>query len=125
MPDTDTALSPHVQACYDLVARQGAVSFVELSRLLASRGLEVGGEHAMEAGSCPNLFLWAGMSEEFFDTVSQLLSSRTVHLKSTLPLVYLVDGGMLDMPIAQRPPRNGYREPHWVPAVFNAGAPPP
>ena len=33
-------------------------------------------------------------------------------------LSYLVDGAMLQMPLAKRPPKQGYATPHWAPACF-------
>jgi hypothetical protein len=39
-------------------------------------------------------------------------------------MVYFIDGGALDLPLVQRPPSNGYRDPHWLPVVINDGPAP-
>ena len=48
-----------------------------------------------------------------------------VHAEPALPLAwrdwcevwcYLVDGAVLQMPVAKRPPKGGYATPHWAPS---------
>jgi hypothetical protein len=112
-------VSELAQACLDKIRRDRYVSFVELARLLEERGVNAAGEVSMQNAARPNLVLWAGMSEEFYACVDELLSSKLVELVPASPLSYLVDGGMLDLPLARRVPKAGYKEPHWACAVFN------
>lgn len=65
-----------------------------------------------------NIVLWAGMSDDFCDTIIKLLDEQRVHLHPTIVLTYLFDGGVLRMPLVKRPPKNGYREPRWLPACL-------
>lgn len=63
------------------------------------------------------MLIWADMSAEFCD-VAEALRPHT-ELSPTHYLTYMCDGGMLRLPIAKKPPKNGYRKPHWAPAVLN------
>jgi hypothetical protein len=65
-----------------------------------------------------NGVLWAGMSQAFADALELLRSQGRVHVHGTSPLVYLIDGGMLRLPVAKRPPKGGYKQPHWVPVCL-------
>jgi hypothetical protein len=68
----------------------------------------------------PNIFVWVGMSPEFFAAIKQLVEERLVKFGPTQPLVYMIDGQTLNMPLAKRPPARGYAKPHWLPVTFNA-----
>ncbi len=96
-----------------------ACSFVNLRDFLADK-IEVEGSFALCAPERPNTVFWAGMSEEFCDLMVPLLRQRRIHLWPTSPLVYLVDGCLLRLPIAKRPSRHrDYKEEHWLPTVLS------
>ena len=82
--------------------------------------METNGSYELGLGD-KNIVFWARMSKEFADAVTGALDSGAVHSVPTVPLVYLIDGGYLDMPIVKRPPKSGYRVPHWLPVVLNVG----
>jgi hypothetical protein len=105
-------------ACVDRVRLFDHVSFPELRRVLEHHGVPASGEHSMELSKCPNMLLWAGMSEEFYTIAGALYDHEHIEVRPTILLTYLADGGMLRLPIAHRPPKRGYRKPHWVPVVF-------
>lgn len=112
-------LAKHVKAAVDLItANRVGTSIVEIRRALEAQGLETKGEIAVENGDCPNLVIWAGMSQEFADVLKAVLCDKRIEATPTSILVYMCDGEALTLPIAQRPPKNGYREPHWVPVCF-------
>jgi hypothetical protein len=116
---TVTTISPqHVELALDYIRRYEHVSFIELQRFAEDTlGIPSSGDYALEAA--PNLILWAGVSNDFVDLVNAIKATKSVDLNPTSLLVYMVDGGLLNMPIAKRPPRNGYKEPHWAPVVLH------
>jgi hypothetical protein len=109
-------------AIVEYVGRRDHVSFVELIRAFQlSRGdLEL----CWMLPDRGEVVVWAGMSET---TVEQL--SRLVFYEKRLGpepcswLVYLVDGECLRLPIVtRRPPRGGYKRPHWLPLTLRTAA---
>lgn len=113
-----TDLTAAITACIDRVRLYNHVTFVELRGVLERHGVPSAGNGTMELSNCPNLFLWSGMSDEFYDIMAAVLRDEHIELRPTVLLTYLIDGGLLQLPIAKRPPKNGYREPHWAPVVF-------
>lgn len=112
-------LAAHAEAAVNLItANRSGTSIVEIKNALEARGLDTEGEIAVETGRCPNLFVWAGMSQDFADVLKALLCDKRVTPSPTSSLVYMCDGQALTFPVAQKPPKNGYREPHWVPVCF-------
>ncbi len=86
------------------------VTFIELMRLEGA------------AGDCrmslkPNLVLWDGMSLEFSEAISSLILSGEIEANSTSPFFYVIDGGMLNIPVAKS--IREYKDPHWLPTVFS------
>jgi hypothetical protein len=117
---TDMAeLDTVTQACLDKIRRDRHVSFPELARVLTAHGVDPRGDLGMETQAAPNTYIWAGMSEAFYRVVDQLDEADLIEYASVSPLAYLVDGSMLRMPLAKKPPRAGYKEPHWLPVVIN------
>lgn len=113
-------LSEAAQAVLEYIKDHGTTTFVEISRVLEGCGVPTEGDRALFLGDS-NICLWAGMSEEFIAVMHELQAARAIHPTATNLLVYLIDGGMLDMPIAKNPPKNGYKKPHWAPVVMNVG----
>jgi hypothetical protein len=109
-----------VTQALQLIGTRRGVTFVELADLLGDRAR---GDQSIELPALPNVVLWVGMSDDFIDLVDALQATGQVQMQSTVPLVYLIDGGFPNLPIAKRPPKSGYRQPHWAPVVFNPKTP--
>lgn len=103
-------------AVVKFVGSERSVTFVQLQEFL-SPYMEVKGEATL-AFDHLNLVLWSGVSEEFADFVRTLQGVPDLVLDACSPYVYIMDGSALNMPIAERPPANGYKEPHWAPTVL-------
>lgn len=115
-------LSPQAQTILTLVNRQQTgTSMVEIVNALRADGHDTEGDLGMEHPRVPNGYVWAGINRTVVDALNELFTARLVHYYPTTPLVYMVDGAMLRLPIAKRPPSGGYKEPHWIPVVINAG----
>lgn len=109
----------HVEAIVRFITENGpGISLVEIENELLRLGVDIEGEMAVGPDECPNLFIWAGMSQDFADVLKAVMQDRRVKATQTSPLVYLCDGKALTFPLARKPPRQGYREPHWVPVCF-------
>lgn len=102
-----------------IVEKGGGVSFVELRRHLEMM-MPVTGTMSLQV--VPNVVVWANMSERFCNAVAYLLQSRRIHYRATDVLVYVVDGGMLSLPILKRvPPASGTKTEYWIPVSLNPG----
>jgi hypothetical protein len=110
-----------VDAVVQLVKARDYVSFTEIERLLAQRGVSTQGDVTLTLPDRPSIVLWAGMSDAFFEIMAAVLRGRRIHLIPASQLVYLVDGGMLRLPLAKRVIQ--YKKPHWLPVTFRYGPP--
>jgi hypothetical protein len=98
-------------------------TFVELQR-------HFGGYLNVEGDVCltpsprhPNLILWAGMSQEFASLLLGLLDAKRLHVHGASLFSYMIDGGMLRMPLAKS--ARAYKKPHWLPACLRVVPLPP
>jgi hypothetical protein len=106
----------YAQAIISLVQTRRGVSFVEITDLLEPY-MEVQGQQALHLPDYPNLILWSGMSEAACTAIREALATGTIEYRPTSPLVYMIDGGFPDMPLAKS--LRHYTVPHWVPVTLN------
>lgn len=66
----------------------------------------------------PNLIVWTGMSVEFIEALRELKTDGLIEVGPAHPLVYLIDGMTLHLPIAKRPTPKGYKTMHWIPSIL-------
>jgi hypothetical protein len=88
-------------------------SFVELSRIEGFKG-----EYAIYNKF--NMVLWDGVSHEAIEILDRMQELGEFHYEPASEMVYLIDGGMLNLPIAKRTRR--YAKPHWLPVTLKRGA---
>ena len=88
-------------------------SLVELTRRL---GKDAEGDHVLHFPSRPNTVIWTGLSDMFIDAF--FAAKTDIWLDITNPMIYMMDGGLLDMPIAKRYNKTDYKTEHWVPVVL-------
>jgi hypothetical protein len=62
--------------------------------------------------------MWAGVNDQFVDALDIFRDSGRIEPRAASVLTYFIDGGMLKIPIAKRPPKGGYKKDHWLPLVF-------
>lgn len=110
-------LSNAAQSVIDLITQRDYVTFVEIEHVLQPL-IPVKGSMAIEIGSCPNLVLWGGMSDEWVAVMHEVQASGLVSMEPTSLLTYMVDGGRPRLPVAKRPPKGGYSTEHWAPVCF-------
>ena len=105
-----------VDAIVTYVERKDYVTFAELQQDLAAQ-YDTTGMFALTLDH-PTLVLWAGMSERFVDALTRALDANRIYLHPASVMTYWIDGGALNLPIAKRPPKAGYRSEHWLPACL-------
>jgi hypothetical protein len=91
------------------------VTFAELCRRFESY-TATAGNTALELR--PNVVVWVGMSETFAAAITTLIGERRVFMHPCATLSYMIDGGMLTMPLAKDPPPAGYTRPRWLPVAL-------
>lgn len=74
------------------------------------------GDRSMEKPG--NVVLWAGLGDELADLLSRLLEEERLFLHPANLYSYLWDGVCLNLPLAKRIPKNGYKTPHWLPCCL-------
>lgn len=96
----------------------GNVTFGEIMNRMEDGGK---GDWSMHIPDREDLIVWAGANELLINTVNKLLVEERIHCKPTSWLTCLYDGHVLKLPIAKKPPKKGYKKPHWVPVVLKLG----
>lgn len=99
----------------DILNKGGGYSFVEMERCLSPH-IEVKGDRMIVNDN--NYVLWQGVSSRFVEIFQHLESNQFVELRRSDLLVYALDGRILDMPIAKRVSKQGYKTPHWLVATM-------
>jgi len=96
--------------------RGGAVTFVELERFL---GADSQGDQVLASEDSAAVLLWSGMSAGFRAAIVELIGEELIAMHETRSLVYAIDGGGLDLPVARG--RYRYVHPRWRPVVLDLG----
>jgi hypothetical protein len=107
-------------AIEDYIRQYDYVTFTELSRRLEPY-FDLTGTMALEIA--PNVILWLGMSEAFCDAINQLQCEKRIWPYPSSSLTYMIDGGMLKLPVAKRLSKAGYKKEHWLPVTFRVHEP--
>jgi len=96
------------------------VTFAELDREFGEGGYaEVRGNCELRLPGAPNCVVWASMGEEWADLLCAMLTDHELYPYPASYLTYIVDGAVLKLPIAKRPPRTvGYKSAHWLPVCL-------
>ena len=79
------------------------------------------GDYQWVTESDDNIIFYAGLSEKLVSALRELLREKKAHLHPASVLAYMMDGGILKLPLARKPPRGGYKKLHWLPVCFRAG----
>jgi hypothetical protein len=96
------------------ITEQTQVTFAELTKHL---GKQSEGDCGMFVGDS-NILLWIGVSAQFVTAFSELKEGNLITMTPTEVMTYVVDGKMLNYPIAKS--KASYKAPHWLPVVLNA-----
>ena len=103
------------QTIYDMIGDYGDVSFAALSLNWPDLFRHGNKEILMEGATFSNIVLWSGLSDEGIAVLQDVLEMGCEYAP-TPPLVYLVDGSMLNLPLAKSARK--YKKPHWLPVLI-------
>lgn len=101
----------------DSINDKGSMSFTEIEEFLKLNSIEVKGETTWKNYEA-NIIFWYGMSEIMSDSLKDLNEEGIIQIIRTVPDTYYADGKHPDLPLAKRPPCNGYVKEHWMPIIF-------
>lgn len=100
------------QEIYEFVKQRRYVSFAEIQNKYGK------GKFSIVLPK-KNIFLWVQLPKEVVDAILNLIEEKKLFLHPSCLLVYFCDGKVLTLPIAKRIPKNGYKNPHWLPTVLD------
>ena len=68
-----------------------------------------------------NVYFAFGISELLTEAIKIIRSRDNIMPKPCSPLIMFIDGCTIpiNMDIAKRQPKDGYKEPHWIPVTWN------
>lgn len=95
---------------------RGHVSFAELMKEVPGFS---GGDFEYVLEFCENIILWGGMTEAGCEAIRELKVEGKIHFEPAGPLVYLIDGAALKLPLVRRAVK--YKKPHWLPVTISLG----
>ena len=93
-------------------------TFAELDRRIEDSGLEARGDNVIYLKKGLNIVLWSDMSDAYSAAVLYLKKIGAIDWRSATVLEYMMDGRVMQLPVAVRPPANGYKSEHWIPVVL-------
>ncbi len=108
------------QKIKEYIWKNNHVSYVELERFMDEIGYDYRGNYDILSPMCDHVVFWVGWSREAIDIMNELNTEELIHKEPAQFLVYLLDGGGLDMPIVKS--FRQYKQDHWLPVVFCKGA---
>lgn len=106
----------------DLLGYVECYDWVSIAELTHRYDDQAKGDYLWVTESDDNIVFYAGLSQKLLSALWELLREKKVHLHPASLLTYLVDGGMLKLPLARKPPRGGYKKLHWLPICLRPGA---
>jgi hypothetical protein len=102
------------ESIYDYIASTQTISVCEINRRFGS------GENNMFLGDPDkNILVGFDMRADVVDALGELSNENRIDMQITVPLIYMIDGGIPTLPVAKQLPKNGYKKLHWLPIVFN------
>ena len=98
------------------LCKKGGVSMVEVSRMEGATG-----ESTLWGDENQTVVIWMDLHANLTRAISELIEERRLAVRITSPMIYLMDGGTLKLPIAKKANKS-YKTPHWAPVVLALAA---
>jgi hypothetical protein len=108
------------KAIVEKVYWEDHVSFVQIERMFEEQHFDYKGSRVIHHEKCPHLIIWAGWNEKAVKTLEEIMLENDICLQTTHKLVYLIDGGGVNIPIAKG--IKTYKRDHWLPMVLRPEA---
>ncbi|HDD0568388.1 TPA: pathogenicity island protein [Staphylococcus aureus] len=100
----------------EYIKAHAGTSFVEIERVFEENNFDYKGVGAYTSGQHPNVVFWVGWNQEAFDVIAELKKDGHIEMDICEPIVYMVDGKGLDLPIVRS---KNIKTDHWLPVTFN------
>jgi hypothetical protein len=91
-------------------------SFVDLMNACRKVGIDPEGDVGLKLKE--NLYVWAGVSDDFSDAYRELWDGHEIKGCPTTAMIYYIDGQTLTLPVAKK--YRPYKKPHWYPIAIAA-----
>lgn len=100
-----------------MVEEKGDVTFVDIEDIFKTKKIDYIGDYAMACpGEYSHIIVWLGWKTEFISLVSQMCNEKLIEIEPCSPLVYIMSGKILDLPLIKKV--YPYQTDHWQPVVF-------
>lgn len=102
----------------EYIQKTGDISYAELQWLFNRLGFDYRGDLEIYSPINENVIFWCGWNQEAIEIMNELKSENLIEQEPVQPLVYIIDGAALRLPLVKRAVK--YQTPHWLPLVFRA-----
>lgn len=94
------------------------ITFVDLEHLFKEHGIDYKGDYGLcSSPEYEHILYWTGWNKEAIDLISSLGKEGLIYYSLGDNLSYLIDGGVLNLPIAKK--IYHYKTDHWLPVFIN------
>ncbi|HDA7915243.1 TPA: pathogenicity island protein [Staphylococcus aureus] len=97
------------------IKNNAGTSFVEIEKVFEENNFDYKGDGAYTSGQHPNVVFWIGWNQKAFDVIAELKKDGRIEMDICEPIVYMVDGKGLDLPIVRS---KNIKTDHWLPVTF-------
>lgn len=98
------------------ITKNAGTSFVEIEKIFDENHFEYKGNGAYTSAENNNIVFWYGWNEQAFNVVSSLVNEGLIDMKICEPVIYMVDGKELNLPVLKSYDIDTY---HWLPITFS------
>jgi len=102
---------------FDKIRFTDHVSFAEIERLVDDSHIDKEFDHSFKSKKYKNIFFWVSRKKVIIDSIVKLIREDKIQLKPTTKFIYLIDGHMLNMPLAKK--GMDYKNPRWCPVILS------
>ncbi|OHQ92727.1 MULTISPECIES: pathogenicity island protein [Staphylococcus] len=100
----------------DYIKNNTGTSFVEIEKVFEQNDFDYTGQGAYTSAENNNIVFWYGWNKQAFDVVSELVNEGLIDMKICEPVIYMVDGKELNLPVLKSYDIDTY---HWLPITFS------
>lgn len=100
----------------EYIESHDGTTFVEIENVFEENNFNYKGDGAYTSGQHPNVVFWIGWNQEAFNIIAELKRDGLIEMDICPPIIYLVDGKGLDLPIVKS---KYIKTDHWLPVAFN------
>ncbi len=92
------------------------VSFIEVQRIFDEYDFDYRGNRIICHPNYTNLVLWGGWNDAALKLMTEVLQEYPINMTTANIMIYLIDGGGLEIPIAKK--ARSYQKERWYPVVL-------